>query len=98
MENFKLPEEATNLVKELQHQNLLHVIIEWDKKEDRKHKNIYRIGIALEALSHAENNPKGLIEGINNAFSGILRDKLLKAIKVNPKDIPEKNQICREDY
>lgn len=80
------------------HQKLLSVLIAEDKRENAKHNNIYRIGLFLEALAHAEGNPRGLVYGINNAFTGRLRDKLLKAIEVDPNSIIENQRMTREEY
>ena len=69
------------------HAKLINVLIKEDKK--RKDKNIYRLGIMLEALEHAESHKAGIIEGINEAFCGHLRDRMLKALGCNPKSIEE---------
>ena len=73
------------------------LIQECSRRDRREGSNPNRYPIMLEALEYASLHKGGLTAGLNQAFTGGLRNKLLRAIGVDPKSVKESTGWCRED-
>ena len=73
------------------------IMQECSRRDSREGSNPNRYPIMLEALEFAALHQNGLAAGINQAFTSGLRNKLLRAIGVDPKSVKESAEWCRED-
>jgi hypothetical protein len=79
-------------VREAQHGDLVHILTREDMRREKREgdrPNIYRMGLFLEALDRAEKHPKGIAEGLREAFEpSPLLDRMLRSIGPNPPPPP----------